>query len=138
MKEVWETPFGNATLKINRADKHISDIGERLFASSHTYGPSLHVDGQTGKHFIHYAFTDKELRSDIALMVGDAIHNIRSALDYAWISALERLNPGSINGFTKFPIDPNGDRKKYESTLKVKIPAASFPFRFLVEHVKPY
>jgi hypothetical protein len=29
MREIWETPFGNAVLKIERAKKHISDIEQR-------------------------------------------------------------------------------------------------------------
>src|SRR5258706_11757621 len=47
-KEIWETPFGNAHLKIERATKQIADIDKRLRASLDTHGPSLHLDGKTG------------------------------------------------------------------------------------------
>src|SRR5258706_15448115 len=92
-KEIWETPFGNAHLKIERANKHIADIDKRLRASLDTHGPSLHLDGKTGEQFLYYSLTDRYLRSDIALIVGDAIHNLKCALDFAWCDVIKRLYP---------------------------------------------
>jgi hypothetical protein len=50
MPEIWENPFANAHLKVERANKHIAAIEERLRASSDNYGlvnvdrRDVHVD----------------------------------------------------------------------------------------------
>ena len=62
MPAIWENPFANAILKIERANKHIADIEQRLHASSDTYGPSLHINMNTGKKFLYYYLTDRKLR----------------------------------------------------------------------------
>ena len=92
MPEIWENPFANAHLKIERADKHIADIEQRLRISSDRYGPSLHIDMKTGEQFLAYYLRDRELRRDIALIVGDAIHNLRCALDIVWCLASTTLS----------------------------------------------
>jgi hypothetical protein len=139
MPEIWENPFGNAQLKIERAKKHTADIDERLQASSDRYGPSLHINADTGKQFLHYGLTDRFLRSDIALIVGDAIHNLHSALDIAYRETIRVISP---NGFspskTKFIV--GNDRKHLETSLTctARVDPASRLFDFLVEHVKSY
>jgi hypothetical protein len=48
-----------------------------------------------------------ELRTaldELALIAGDAIHNLRSALDFAWYSTILRLLPDKISDSTKFPV----------------------------------
>ena len=114
MPEIWETPFGNAFLKIERANKHITDFQERLDSSIDAYGPRLNMDGNTGEQFLYYGLSDRKLRSDIALIVGDAIHNLRCALDFAWGGALATFDPKLRTRFNKFPIDPGAGRQHYE------------------------
>jgi len=75
MKESWDNPFGYAILKVERANKHISEFRQRLQTSSDRYGPRLHMDGQTGEQFLYYGLHDRELRTDLALIAGDALHN---------------------------------------------------------------
>src|SRR6202034_4875931 len=41
----WDTPYGHAMLKLDRAKHHIDEFDDRLFTSSDRHGPSLHVDG---------------------------------------------------------------------------------------------
>jgi hypothetical protein len=139
MREVWETPYGNAMLKIERANKHIEDFGERLLASSDRYGPSLHMDGNTGEKFLYYGSDDRFLRSDLALITGDAIHNLRSALDIAW-GEIVRKTGTSTTSFTKFPIDSKQPKQWLESVLtnNAGIKPTSAIFDFIVNHVKSY
>ncbi len=103
MKEVWESPFGHAMLKIERADKHIADFEQRLRTSSDRYGPGFYMKGNTGEKFLHYGLEDRYLRSDLALITGDAIHNLRAALDIAWVEVVRRA--GRPTKYAKFPID---------------------------------
>jgi hypothetical protein len=139
MNEIWDHPFGHAILKVERANKHIADIDKRLLTSSDTNGPSMHFYGKTGEQSIYYGLTDRTLRSDIALMVGDAIHNLHSALDIAYRETIRLLSPDGYSAtHTKFIVSEN--RKHLESSLTktAKVSANSPLFDFLVERVKPY
>ena len=136
---MWDHPFGHALLKVERANKHITDINKRLSTSSDTNGPSMHVYAKTGEQFIYYGLTDGALRSDIALIVGDAIHNLKCALDIAYRETIRSMSPDGYNpSRTKFIVGDN--RKHLESSLTktAKIPANSPLFKFLVEDVKSY
>jgi hypothetical protein len=138
MNEVWESPYGHAQLKIERANKHIADFEQRLLTSSDRYGPSLHTDGKTGEKFLHYGLNDPYLRSDLALITGDAIHNLRAALDIAWVEVVR--NTGKSTKYAKFPIGSDQPRKWLESVLpnNAGIDPTSQIFDFMVNHVKCY
>jgi hypothetical protein len=139
-KMPYEPPyFKDAHLKIERANKHIADIDKRLLASSDTNGPSMHIYTKTGEQFIYYGQSDNTLRSDIGLMVGDAIHNLKCALDIAYRETIRSLSPDGYSASrTKFIVGDN--RKHLESSLTktAKVSANSPLFNFLVEHVKSY
>jgi hypothetical protein len=139
MPDSWERPFGYAHLKIERANKHIAEIEQRLSTSSNNYGPSLNIEGKTGEQFLYYVFLDSALRPDIALMVGDAIHNLKCALDIAWRDTVQRLNPeGFSPSRTKFPVTDTREKLISDLTQTARISSASRLFDFMVEQVKPY
>lgn len=140
MPEIWENPFANALLKIERANKHIADVEQRLHTSSNHHGATLHVDTGTGQQYLYYRLTDRELRRDIALIVGDAVHNLRCALDIAWNGAVTVLSSEPQSRFRKFPIDPEGDREKLKSTLtkSTKIPVSSPVIPLMLDRVQCY
>jgi hypothetical protein len=135
--EIWENPFANAHLKVERANKHIDDIEKRLRTSSDSYGLGLHMNADTGEKSLDYFYRDRTLRSDIALIAGDAVHNLHSALDIVWCGAVKNLSPDSLNDYTKFPIYPKSAREELKATLlKRKI----FPslVDLVVDRVKSY
>jgi hypothetical protein len=140
MPEIWENPFANAILKVERANKHIADIEQRLRASSDRYGPMMHVNSQTGEQSLDYYLTDRALRRDLALIVGDAIHNLRCALDIAWNRTVAVWGTKAPSKHRKFPIDPRGTREKLKSTLtkSAEIPASSPVVPFMLDQVKCY
>ena len=138
-REIWDSPFGHAKLKIERANKHIADIDEGLRASSDRYSPSLKIDAKTGEQFLYYSLTDRTLRSDITLIAGDAIHNLKCALDIAYCETIRVISPHGFNvSRTKFIV--GNDRKHLEISLTktAKINTTSPLFEFLVERVKSY
>jgi hypothetical protein len=139
MREIWETPFGNAHLKIDRANKHISEIEQRLLTSSDRYSPSLHITAKTGEQFLYYSPSDRRLRSDIALIAGDAIHNLRCALDIVWGGTVQALGI-SNSKYCKFPIDPKGTRDKLFATItkSAHIPESSPVVGLMLDGVKCY
>ncbi len=141
MREIWETPFGNAALKIERAKKHIADIEQRLLTANDAYELSMGIHADTGKQFIYYGLSkeSKYIRGDLALMIGDAIHNLRCALDIIYRDTLKRLSPSGFDSTrTKFPVS---DTKKHlETTLTktAKVDATSPLFDFMVNRLRSY
>ena len=136
---MWETPYGNAVLKIKRANKHIADIEQRLLAARNAYQLTLHVDAKSGKQFLNYRISDRKIRAHLALMIGDAIHNLKCALDIAWGNTYTTLYPTTFEPrFLNFPFQP--ERKTLETVLtkKGKIPDTCRLFSFVVDSVKSY
>jgi hypothetical protein len=109
------TVFRDAYLKIDRANKHIADLKSALVAQENTYTATIEHHPNGGQSLIH-EFPDFEnsLR-DLSLIVGDAIHNLRSALDFAWRSTISKHLPDKISARTKFPV--RDTRQDLESTL---------------------
>jgi len=139
MREIWENPLGYAILKIERAKKHIADFEERIRTSPDAYPTTVKIDTKTGQHFLYYGPWDRSIRRDLALIAGDAIHNLRCALDIAYCEIIRTLSPQGFNPTkTKFFI--GDDRKHYESTLEktAKVVRGSALFDLLVNGIKPY
>jgi hypothetical protein len=134
----WDTPYGHAMLKLERAKHHIDQFGERITTSPDCNGVSLHVDGKTGEQFLHYAARDYMLRAELSAIAGDAIHNIRSALDIAWFGIVGEV--GQVGNFTMFPIKPDKPKQWLEGVLakNAGIDPSSRIYDFLVNHVKGY
>jgi hypothetical protein len=136
----WDTPYGHAILKIERANQHIHEFGDRIFASSDRYGPTLNMDLQTGEKFLCYSLEDFMLRGELASIAGDAIHNLRSALDIAWLEIVREAG-GTITSSTHFPIRADQPKRWLEGVLTAKttgIDPCSKIYDFLVNHVKGY
>src|ERR1019366_10001122 len=71
----------------------------------------------------------------MALIIGDAIHGLKTALDYAWI-AVSRADPA--NRHAKFPV--RSSAAELESTLRGAQIHVSNPVLFerMIADVKPY
>jgi hypothetical protein len=50
MPAIWDNPFAYAHLKVDRADKHIADIQERLRTSPDSYPPAFIVMQRRGSN----------------------------------------------------------------------------------------
>jgi hypothetical protein len=93
-----------ARLKLERAKKHIFDfeVQARTFLDSEPYkiGAKLRSDIN---HYMLYIGSIEPLPETLSLIVGDAVHNLRSALDHiAWQLVLAA--GGTPNKHTYFPI----------------------------------
>lgn len=136
-KEEWETRFGYALLKIERAEKHVVDLEQRITQASNAYSATQTFDPKSGQQILHYKTDDRTVKRDLALILGDALHNFRCALDIAWIAILELRFPDAVNSHNKFTIF--NDATHLEGTLKSrKIDPGTPLFEFLVGYVKPY
>jgi len=97
--------FESASLKIDRAKHHVFDI-ERQFnafvdANPHTF--TSKTDPQTGQMLFSVRFKTALPQEDFGLMLGDAIHNLRTALDHL-VWELIGLDGGTQDRYTKLPV----------------------------------
>lgn len=108
--------FKSAWLKHNRAERHIADVAEIFsdFASSNPHRLSVQADPKTGGLAVRIKFGEA-IPDAIALSMGDAIHNLRSALDHmTW--ALVGRDEGTQNRYLKLPTGDN--RKNFEASCQ--------------------
>lgn len=126
-------------LKIERAYKHIGDLDAaiRQFAESEPYaiGAKPHPIAEI-QHTALYVARADVVPDSIALITGDAIHNVRSALDHlAW--QLVEAGGGVPNRATIFPI--NETPEGYAAALKRgRIQGMDPAAQKLIEEVQPY
>jgi hypothetical protein len=86
----------------------------------------------------HYHIEALENLPDIALILGDAIHNFKTALDYAWLGTISILAPTAVSKFAKFPV--YGSAINLESAMKSKSLDVISPrlFNCILSNIKPY
>jgi hypothetical protein len=101
--------FLSARSKIERAKEHIVDLDRRirLFVESEPYEirAKPHLVPQI-QHTTLYISRVGEIPDSVPLVLGDALHNLRTALDHT-ACELVRANGGVPNEHTYFPIcDP--------------------------------
>jgi len=106
--------------KVKRAIKHIGELDGRIKAFSadepYTIGAKPHPVPAI-EHTTLYVESIKTIPPDFSVIIGDAVHNLRSALDHlAW--QLVEAGGGTPGKDTYFPIcrDPNG-AQKYASAI---------------------
>jgi hypothetical protein len=107
-------------LKIERAIKHIDELAvvTKQFIDTQPYSVGREIDPHTG----YYRFKVANLKSppiQVSLIIGDAIHNLRSALDHLAYQ-LVLVNGGSPTRWTCFPIFDHSAKYKSMDTRKVK------------------
>ena len=69
--------------KLNRADRHIVDLGDLVerFLTSQPFAVERVVSEDGRRHVVRWTRT-AEIPVEISLVAGDAVHNLRSALDH--------------------------------------------------------
>jgi hypothetical protein len=88
---------------------------------------------------IIYTFADlPKLAPVMALIIGDALHNLRTAIDYAYCGAIERHASTALDSYTKFPTAET--REEVESRLRGRKIDVLCPKLFdrIVTDIKPY
>jgi hypothetical protein len=104
--------FPSAQLKIDRANHHIGDVDARRKFFLKTNPCKLRPQYNPHTTFTEYMVEDVvEVDPVISLVIGDAIHNLRSALDHLAAALFRENNSGAAPPTTTyFPI--------YESASK--------------------
>lgn len=131
--------FNHCGLKVKRANEHIAELEKRIRTLPERCTAAMHMDTAGIHEVIKYDLPNPEEESDqIALLIGDVAHNLRCALDYAWISTLEKVQPSIIDGSTKFPVRES--LESLESTLHGRKIDALVPklYDLVTLHIRPY
>jgi hypothetical protein len=109
--------FRDAHLKIERADKHIADLKTAMLGLEDTYTSTVERDAKTGYQKLVHTFPKADTALlGLSVIAGDAIHNLRTALDFAYVSTVKELIPSAVGNYTKFPVYPTKDQ--LEGVLK--------------------
>jgi hypothetical protein len=130
--------FDAARLKIERANQHILDLGSIVFALPDAYVSTIEPN-VAGGQTVKYAPPDiAVLGVKMALIIGDALHNLRTAIEYAYLGAVERHAPSELDSWTTLPI--GNTRKDVEDRLRARKIDVLSPKLFdgVISHIKPY
>src|ERR1700731_2793740 len=108
--------FQHAWLKLERANHHIADLNAAIRSVEKTYTSTVENNLDTGHQELKHMFPDFEnVALRLGLIVGDTIHNMHSALDFAWMSTLTKHVPSANFRQAKFPVYDT--RKTLEDAL---------------------
>src|SRR4051812_26771453 len=90
-------------LKVEWAKKHIAHFEQLMgdFFRAGNYSLVLDSDFEQGRHAFYIQVN--RLPIEVGLVLGDALHNLRSALDCAFYATVLRVG-GTSTEHTKFPI----------------------------------
>ncbi len=137
--------FEHARLKIERANQHIADFDAQAAAffgsdaGAHTV--IVKDDPETGNQFVEITPVTS-LPDQFALILGDALHNLHAALDYAWWERTQPVTGTDLSGEDKhrarFPIYP--DRAELERFIKHRLKLESLLgiADKLLDEIQPY
>jgi hypothetical protein len=114
--------FESALLKLQRANHHITNLERQFdaFVAEKPHRISIQNHPETGELSVRVRFL-KQLPRELALITGDAVHNLRVALDHlTW--ELVGIDHGTQDRYLKFPF---GDtRVNFEASCKgIKTPS---------------
>ena len=130
--------FREARLKIQRAVKHINDLNMILgqFSNRQTHEVIVEHDPNGGDDTLKVRASET-LPDSFALTLGDALHNLRSSLDYV-ISEIEFATVKSRSKYTRFPVGQSRDdlKARINKGLEERIPKNVIDC--IVESIQPY
>jgi hypothetical protein len=132
-----------ARLKIKRANKHIADLETCIDRLKERLVATAHVDTNSECEYIKcdFAGTEEiEVLEDLSAIIGDAVHNLKCALDHVWFETVKRLIPSGSWEKSKFPIYPTIGGLEHalrKQEIQIDISAPNF-FRFIIGQIKPY
>jgi hypothetical protein len=133
--------FNGANLKVERANRHIDELKAVIDEIGRTkpYSPSITQQGQT------WSLSLGDLGSlgpTIPLIIGDAVHNLRAALDRLWGTLARSAEPDKADiasvKFATFPFHETP--KNVEDAVKKGAVKVAFPQTedLILNQIKPY
>jgi len=131
--------FESSRLKIKWANQHILDVQRLVSALPDLYEATVEINPVAGNPVIKHDLRDRtERMNKLALLIGDAVHNLKCALDYAWIETLSLRAPSLLTDFSKFPIYPDGDSLKGALVGREIDTTFGALYKLLISEIQPY
>jgi hypothetical protein len=131
--------FNGSRLKIERAKKHIVELHNEIasFLKSDSYLIGVEKHPETGYDTPKLTIT-KSSPEGLAPIIGDAIHNLHSALDLAVCEVVRDKFGSAATDHVKFPFDGES-RDQFIKTCKGRKIAEASPAIFsLILSIEPY
>jgi len=134
--------FASCWEKIGRADVHINALDADMveWKNAEPYLATKEHDAEGRRHSIVLHVKNKPRIERWALMTGDAIHNLRSALDHVLYAAAcheSKKSPPPKGNSIQFPIVNNSDDFPDAAERRLG-PLFNTKFHSAVESVQPY
>jgi hypothetical protein len=130
--------FADARLKIDWAEHHIARLNTRIELLEQSDVGTIEIHPKFGNEVIKHDIVDRKGRDALALIAGDAFHNLKSALDYAWIETITKLAPSVLGKFAKFPVYPTRDALEAALRGNGIDRAPRDLFKVIVSEIQPY
>lgn len=133
--------FEPSRLKIKRAVQHIEDLNALLktFADSDFYSIHIEKDIKTGTNHLRAEIDTLSFPNNIAaLTIGDALHNLRSALDFLYYATVLACG-GTPSNWTRFPV--RDTREELAACIKSALEHKRISLQIhdlILSTVKPY
>lgn len=126
--------FKNAKLKIERGERHIGEYIQTIIAFVKTDFCKVTVeeDSETGDYFVKVDAT-APYPSQLPAIIGDAVHNLRTALDYIVVD-FTGINPDWIT------LPAARQRHEVEASERYKAIRRDLPdfADFIIHEIQPY
>jgi hypothetical protein len=127
--------FASARLKLKRAQRHIAELKESIHRFLNENPHSFEIKKDADGNFGISALPGREVPAEFSPIIGDAFHNLRSALDHL-AAELVRMNGHRPTRYTGFPM---GDTKaSFDGYVAEKLKGASNVMLAIVRAVEPY
>jgi hypothetical protein len=129
-------PLDGIQAKLYRAGEHLERIGAEgnAFLEGQPYSTRVQFEPE-----LHAWVSRFQVREDpplrLGVLVGDYVHNLRSALDHL-VYALTELDGGTPDRWTQFPITKSAN--DFNSVVQRQIPGLSAKHRTGIEMAQPY
>tara|TARA_R110000787_G_scaffold254611_1_gene359913 strand:+ start:1010 stop:1768 length:759 start_codon:yes stop_codon:yes gene_type:complete len=122
-------------LKVTRAKHHIRDLESLIetFISDNPHRVEFNENSEGGLEI--GTIFDRPLPNDVATIIGDAVHNLRSALDHLAGESLRAVNevPDKSTGFPVYLAEAD-----FNGGITSKLARAPQPFIDFIKGLKPY
>jgi hypothetical protein len=133
-------PLDGAVLRLNRADRHLSEADKIIMAYAATYVD--HVVADDDGKTVRFPQGWPPIPAELSVVVSDAIHNMRAALDYI-VYELALEDSGKIQSGTQFLIediksDPLDPKRGFDARSKQYLKGLEQCHIDMIEGLQPY
>jgi hypothetical protein len=128
--------FDGALRKIERADQHIANLSGVLnaFLQTDFHEFSGKTDSTTGRHFLECIC--EPTPAEVPLILGDALHNLRTSLDFV-ATAITRAANEPIS-YSKFPFRKTREELVAAINGGLRRVAPASVISVIIDEIKPY